>query len=451
MRDLLLVMGALVPLVWSPAVSGESEAIALLRARNAEFDREIIQVTDGVYTAIGYGASTISMVLGHDGVVVIDGGMSVSWSREAREAFEEITDLPIKALVLTHDHGDHTLGARAFVDADREIEVWATEAFGKETRAFQSAGITYNRVRGARQGGFRLPPDKRINNGIAPALYPSGEVFNPSDAVRPNRQFSSEREIIQVAGLTLHLVANPGETADQLYVWLPDKKVIFAGDNFYKSWPNLYAIRGTPYRDVKSWVAAVDRLLEEDPHFLVGGHTRPILGHEQVKATLTHYRDAIRYVFDKTIEGINGGLTPDELVAYARLPDDLAANDYLMPYYGHPEWAVRSIFSGYLGWFDGNPTNLFPLSAKERAKRMVQLVGADKLLQAASVAFAQNDPQWAAELTDLLLALNPRDKQALLLKAQSLERLAENLLTATGRNYYLTVAQELRAQAEKQE
>ena len=36
----------------------------------------------------------------------------------------------------------------------------------------------------------------------------------------------------------------PGETPDQIVVWLPEKKVLIAADNYYKSFPNLYAIRG---------------------------------------------------------------------------------------------------------------------------------------------------------------------------------------------------------------
>jgi hypothetical protein len=45
--------------------------------------------------------------------------------------------------------------------------------------------------------------------------------------------------------------ASPGETNDQLFVWYPDAKVLFAGDNFYRSFPNLYAIRGTPNRNIQ--------------------------------------------------------------------------------------------------------------------------------------------------------------------------------------------------------
>jgi uncharacterized sulfatase len=267
--------------------------------------------------------------------------------------------------------------------------------------------------------------------------------------VPPNR-FVEDRATIQIAGVTLELAANPGETEDQLYVWLPEKKVLFAGDNFYRCMPNLYAIRGTPYRDVRQWANAVEQLLTRGADALVGGHTRPVVGNVDVREALTDYRDTIRFIFDKTIEGMNRGLTPDELVEYVQLPSRLADKKYLRPYYGRPEWAVRSIFAGYLGWFDGNAARLSPLPPREEAARMAALAGgSQRLNEALRAALAGRDYQWAAQLSDYLLTLDPNAADVKRLKAQALEALAEQSVTATARNYYLTAAQELRAAATK--
>ena len=76
---------------------------------------------------------------------------------------------------------------------------------------------------------------------------------------------------------------------------------------------------------------------------------------------------------------------------------------------------------------------------------MVDLAGGEPALREAAVkALKEGDAQWAAELCDHLLALDPNDVSIRSLKADALEFLAQNLITATGRNYYLTVAQELR-------
>ncbi len=451
-KHALSFLPAFALLVWMSVAAfggGESVATKLLKARSAEFRREVINVTDGVYTAVGYAVSPVSMIVGADGLIIVDTGMDTVSAKAVLADFRKITDKPIKAIILTHSHGDHTGGLPVFT-SEGEPQVWARANFGAESNAFKSAGLTFQAVRGARQGGFKLPPEKRINNGVAQAYWPKrgGRVFGSAGGVKPTHTFAEPRKTLRIAGVGLELVATAGETYDHLYVWVPARRVLFSGDNFYKSWPNLYPIRGAPYRDVQAWADACDKMLQEGPQFLVCGHTRPITGKVKVAQALTDYRDAIRFVFDKTIEGMNKGLTPGELVDYVKLPKRFAHKDYLREYYGNIEWAVRSIFAGHLGWFDGNPSNLFPRSRREEAERVAKLAGGpDVLLQRAREALAEGDAQWAAQLCDHLLALDPQAAEPKTIKAGALAALAENLLTATGRNYYLTVAQELRRAA----
>ena len=66
------------------------------------------------------------------------------------------------------------------------------------------------------------------------------------------------------------------------------------------------------------------------------------------------------------------------------------------------------------------------------------------MLLKAKEALAGKDHQWAAQLCDHLIALDPNAKAPRLIKAEALEAIAENVLSGIGRNYYLTVAQELR-------
>ncbi len=434
----------------SVVMAADSKETALLKARTHELRKDIVKVGDGVYVAVGYSPANVGMVIGRDGIVIIDTGMQPSHAKVILDAFRKITDKPVKAVIYTHGHGDHTGGAGVFVNERKgAVDVWARSNLNEEGDAFKRSGVTINRLRGARQGGFLLPPHQRINNGIAPAIYPNRDSDPFAGAtggfVAPNRTFDGPRRSLTLAGERIDLVAAPGETADQLYVWLPRKKVVFTGDNFYRSWPNLYAIRGTAYRDVQAWADSVDAIVQLRPASVVPGHTRPIVGEKQSVEFLSDYRDAVRFVFEKTVEGINKGMTPDQLVHYVKLPKRLAEKDHLKEYYGNVQWAVRAIFNGHLGWFDGNPTSLFSLPPAEEAKRMADLAGgADKLLGKAKVALEAKDYQWAAQLADHLIALNKDDPQPKLIKADALTGLAQNLLTATGRNYYLTVAQQLR-------
>jgi uncharacterized sulfatase len=443
-----LLTAALLPvtLLTAGIAHAESEATQLLTERSKEFRQDVVQVTNNVYTFTGYSVQPVSMIIGEDGLVIVDTGLDTISAQKILTDMRKISDLPIRAIIFTHGHGDHTGGLPVFA-AESSPEIWARHNLGDENYAFEHAGLEINKKRGARQGGFLLPPEKRINNGVAQAYYPKrgGAVFSADKSLKPNKHLSEDRKTIEVAGIKLDLVAVNGETKDGLYVWYPEQRVLFSGDNFYKSWPNLYAIRGSAYRDVQDWADSVDKMLQENPHKLVPGHTRPITDKALVHEMLTNYRDAIRFVFDKTIEGMNQGMTPDELVDYVKLPAKYADKDYLKEYYGNVEWAVRSIFAGTLGWFDGNPTTLFSLPVKEEAERMATLAGGkEKLKNAVAEALVNQDYQWAAQLSDHLIALDPKAKEPKLMKATALEALAENLLTATGRNYYLTCAQELR-------
>jgi len=444
-RTLIALVCCIAASVWGAATPEP----ALLKARSAEFRKDVVQVADNVYTFTGHSVQPVSMIVGNNGLIIVDTGLDTTSAQSVLAEMRKITDLPVKAIILTHGHGDHTGGLPVFA-AEGSPDIWARDNFGDENHAFSSAGLTITRKRGARQGGFMLPPEKRINNGVARAYFPKrgGAVFHAEDSIKPTHRLTEDRRTIEYAGIELDLVALNGETKDALYVWYADKRVVFSGDNFYKSWPNLYPIRGSAYRDIQAWANSVDQMLKENPDKLVPGHTRPITDKELVTEMLTNYRDAIRFVFNKTIEGMNKGMTPDELVDYVKLPRKYADKDYLKEYYGNIEWAVRSAFAGTLGWFDGNPTTLFSLPPQEEAERMVALAGSKaKLQDAASQALAGKDYQWTAQICDHLIALNPSAAKPKLMKAAALEGLADNLLTATGRNYYLTCAQELRRAA----
>jgi hypothetical protein len=107
---------------------------------------------------------------------------------------------------------------------------------------------------------------------------------------------------------------------------------------------------------------------------------------------------------------------------------------------------MTSIFNGYLGWFDGNATDLFPLRPRQEAERIAALAGGpQRLMEALRVALDVGDHQWAAQLCDYLLALDPKSGEVKQLKARALEALGERSVNAPARNYYLTAAQELRA------
>ena len=123
-RNFLLVILTLI--VGQQAFAQQSEATQRLLERNSMFEPEIIQVANNVYTSIGYQVSTNSMIVGDDGVIIIDPGQQVTAARSVRAEFEKISSKPIRAIIYTHSHADHVNGTPAFVDQNEDIEIWAS-------------------------------------------------------------------------------------------------------------------------------------------------------------------------------------------------------------------------------------------------------------------------------------------------------------------------------------
>lgn len=406
-----------------------------LADHTAEFKQEIIEVTDGVYIAIGYGLANSILLVGTDGTVIVDTLESAAAAIPVKQAFDKITSKPLKAIIYTHYHNDHIGGAGIFA-GNNKVDVYTQEKTIEElNRVAMVSSAIYKRSMAMYGSYLKTPPF--INDGIGPFLYLNNDT--PVAYIPPNRTFSGETYKVRIAGLNIELIHTPGETNGEIAVWLPDKKALIGADTYYKSFPNLYSIRGTKFRNPDNWADSVELLRKLQSQFLIPCHTRPIIGLRKINKVLSDYRDAIQYVHDQTLRGINKGLTPDELVETIKLPNHLANKPYLREFYGNIEWSIRNIFCGYLGWFNGNATYLFPLSLTERAKRVARLAGGERtLLMKTQEAFLQGDYQWVLELTDQLLLLPNYHKEAMHMKSRALWKLGLRQGNAPSRNYYLT-------------
>jgi alkyl sulfatase BDS1-like metallo-beta-lactamase superfamily hydrolase len=416
---------------------------AALAEHGKEFRQELIRVTDGVHVAVGYGIANSILLEGRDGFIVVDTMETVEEARQVNALFRQVVGgKPLQAIIYTHNHPDHTFGAAGFVQPGETPAVYAHE----QLDAALDALITEFRAvifrRSLRMYGFWLSGDALGNVGVGPRLaVDEGDTLS---ILRPTRTFG-ERLEDTVAGIRFELRHAPGETDDTIFVWLPDRKVLLPGDNFYKAFPNLYTIRGTPYRSPRRWADSLDAIRALRPEFLVPGHGRPLGGGDTIHAQLTDYRDAIRYVYDQTVRGMNAGLTPDQLAESIRLPPHLAASPNLQEFYGKPSWSARMIFEGNVGWFDGNPSNLQPLGPRAEAERMAQLAGgAAGLKQQLQQAVAAQDWQWALQLSDYVLRLEPGDAPARAARVQALTARGEAEANPNARHYYLMSAIELK-------
>jgi len=111
-------------------------------------------------------------------------------------------------------------------------------------------------------------------------------------------------------------------------------------------------------------------------------------------------------------------------------------------------FAVRAIFAGYLGWFDGNPSTLYPLSPKAEAQRIARLAGGEEnMMSDLRKSAEQQNWQWVCQLSDRIVVLGGSNAiEAQRLKAKALRELGEAQVNPPARNYYLSSSNELEKQ-----
>ncbi len=412
-----------------------------LKAHTEIFSKGVEKVAGNVYAAIGYGLANSIMIEGDDGLIIVDTMESCEAASEVLSEFRKISDKPVKAIIYTHNHVDHIFGAEVFAPGGG-VPIYAHETTAGLVGRIVSKMRTVTDMRGMRMFGSFLDGEELVNCGIGPFLrYDRDSTIG---YLPPTRTFS-DTLTDTVAGIEFELVHAPGETDDQIFVWLPSERALLCGDNFYWAFPNLYTIRGTPYRSLQQWYRSIDKMRDRRPEYLVPGHTRPVIGQERIESVLRDYRDAIQFVHDQAIRGINQGMTPDELAEYVKLPQHLADAPYLQPFYGTVAWSVRSVFAGELGWFDGDSAHLNPLTRSEKASLLVRLAGSEEALQAhARQALDNGEYQAALELSGHLIRLNPDNPSARDIRVQSLIALGEREENPNARHYYLTEALEIR-------
>lgn len=212
------------------------------------------------------------------------------------------------------------------------------------------------------------------------------------------------------------MLHTPGETPEHLAVWIPKLKAAFIGDNFYESFPNLYTLRGTRPRWALDYVASLNKVLALDPEIVLPSHGPAIRGKDEVKRRLTKYRDAILYVHDATVKGMNEGQDLVTLMREIKLPPALDVGES----YGKLTWSIRGIYEGYVGWFDGNVSTMFG-PASQAYGEIVRLAGGPDAVAARALEMAEKDPLGALYLTDMSLAVDGTHRPSLEARIKALK------------------------------
>ena len=388
------------------------------------------------------GNSTI--IEGDDGLIVYDTGVNMAAGEYIAAEIRKLSDKPIKAIFYSHHHGDHYNGTQALVSpqqvADGSVKIYAWENFERE-KANEFGAILPRQIMGALYyGPDLLPPEEEHYHGCC-----GDKILGVKTGyIPPTDTFDKDVEL-EIAGVRIEVFYTGGEAISEFGLYLPDMDMVLIGDEFFYALANIHSIRGSKPRLPENYMRALDTVREIQPEWLLGSHIMPMHGREKIQRYVTTSRDAIQYLWDQGIRYINKGYTPTELQhQFKALPAYLDVAPYTSPMYGTPWIIAPEIYTGWVSWFSGDATDLFPTEPVARARRYVELMGGrDKVMAEARRAFDSGDPQFAAELTQMLVRIDHQDWDARHLKAASLRQRGYQEINTIARAWYLNGANEL--------
>jgi glyoxylase-like metal-dependent hydrolase (beta-lactamase superfamily II) len=373
-----------------------------------EQQAEAEPITDFIFMAKDI--SNAYLVTTADGDVLVNTGFPTSAERN-KALFAPHRTGPLRYIILTQSHPDHFGGVPALTEPGAKI---ITEVRFVETAAW------YEKLR-----PFAEPRSRKLWGATVNPGGPRLEVPKITPDIEVDREFAFE-----LGGRKFQVLSTPGgETLDSLTVWMPNEKVAFTGNLFgpvFLSMPFLNTIRGDKPRLVVNYLKSLDIVRKLGAEILITGHGEPIRGAEKVRADLDRMYDAVSYVNEAVIEGMNAGKDVYALMREIRLPEQLKIGEF----HGNVRWAVRAIFHEYSGWFMyDSTTSLYGAPRSSVDRDLAELAGgAGALAKRAQAKLTGGQPLEAMHLLDVALGAEPGNREALAVKKDVLQQ----LLTESG-------------------
>lgn len=373
---------------------------------------EATAINKFIYKIDGQGA--VFLINTSEGSILIDTGIGGQQSAEQKRLVDQLATGPIEKIILTHFHSDHAGGLSEW-EAERKAgaEVVTHQRYPYMSRIQGEATPFFNRR-------YKVLYHDLVD--LTPGPIPEHWTLKPDRPVYVGADYHFE-----TGGVRFEVIAldNTGEGEDGLLVWLPDHGVLFTGDLFgplYPMFPNLYSVRGEKYRDPLDYIAAMDVVLELDPEVLVTSHFKVLTDRSYIRSSVTKMRDAVQYVWDQVIVGMNAGKTVWQLMEEIQLPEKLA----LSQGHGKVTWSVRGIWELVTGWYHYDTVaNLYHVPYDAVYGDVVELAGgADALADRAARYLDRGQPLHALRLLDM--AQDDATPQVLRTRLSVLERLLES-------------------------
>ncbi len=362
-----------------------------------------LQVADGIY--LSEGASNSYLITTPDGDVLINTGLGVE-SPVHKHCYEQLSQGPIRYILLTQGHVDHVGGSGLFKAAHPDAILVANHNTDEHQR-FDALTM-----------GARVHGSIRFYGEMIAAMTEAqkrAEALGHSEVqavAKPDVYFERDYEF-ELGGLQCRIEWLPGgETLDSSMIHLPQRDVLFTGNAFgplFPHLPNLCTPRGDRMRFVLPYLDICERVLALEPELLLTGHFKPIEGRALIRDELSRLRDAVSYVHEQTVAAMNAGQGMYEAMRGIELPDALEVGQS----YATVPWLVRSIYEGYLGWFRlDSVTEMYSVPARDIYAELGELAGADVLAERSAAALVAGELERAVHLAEVALAATPEHAAA---------------------------------------
>ena len=424
---------------------------SLLRQAKLNMRHCLYEVIEGIYQVRGYDLSNISFVASDSGWIVID-PLTARETAEAALALvnEHLGERPIKAVIYSHSHLDHFGGVRGIVDEqdviDGTVQIIAPVGFMDHAVAETVYAGNAMLRRAFYQYGLLLPrsPAGHVYQAIGKSV-----AKGTTGLIAPTIIIDQPLQELEIDGVKMLFQNTPGtEAPAEMNTWFADYQAFWAAENITGTIHNIYTLRGALVRDALKWSKEINKslyLFGDQAEVMFASHSWPRWGSECIQEVMRSPRDMYAHLNNQALHLANKGVTINQVHNLYQVPESQQKNWTARGYHGSFEHNSRGVINRYLGYWDGNPATLMPLSPEDSAPLYVEMMGgAEAIIAKGRELYAEGKYRLAMEIVNKLVYANPDNDQGRYLLADIFEQLGYQHESPSVRNSYLAAAFELR-------